>query len=336
MNAAMGTAIRADTAGRREGRPVRWFAPLLLLIVLAALLAACDSKVLERAAEAKPVSWIDAPLDDSHLPVAPYEVIFHGSDPVGVAKIEFSVDGEVQLTSANPDAERHLVTGRHMWEPPAAGNYTLRVRTQSVAGPWGEYAVAVVTVGEPPATAIPVPTEPTAPVPTATWTPTPLPTATATPIPTTIAPTPVPPTVAPTVIPTVPTPAPTPKGPVISEPEISTEQFYCPDDDRDPKEVTIVVTASDPDGVDIVRIVFRLKDKASDGRTPWAERTMAPVNDEKTLWVVTIPSALFEELGWPWYDESWFRFYFVAYDENENETQSDTYRDSITLVSICD
>jgi hypothetical protein len=176
---------------------------LLSLILLASVIVACNLPRRQASAQLWPRAWIDAPLDGSHLPLAAYELVYHGSDPAGVTQMEIDVNGQVLAGAPNPNPARHLVTQRYTWQPPAPGNYTLRARAQNTAGAWGAYAVAVVTVGEvdttpaitptplrepsptptltPQISATPTPTPPPSETPTATCTPTPVSSETPTP-----------------------------------------------------------------------------------------------------------------------------------------------------------
>ena len=118
----------------------------VLICALAILVVGCSPPASQLAAQSGPVAWIDAPLNGTTLPLAPYEVVFHGSASSGVGWVEFSVDGTVLFGNAPPDAGQSLVTVRQVWSPQFPGNYTLQARAQDQMGVWGEYATAVVTV----------------------------------------------------------------------------------------------------------------------------------------------------------------------------------------------
>ena len=59
---------------------------ILFLITLAFLISSC------RSSGPGPTSWIDKPLDKSHYPLEPLEIIAHASSASGVSSIEFAVD----------------------------------------------------------------------------------------------------------------------------------------------------------------------------------------------------------------------------------------------------
>jgi len=302
------------------------------------LLSACTSSApasptAQPVAQAGPSAWIDAPLDGSLLPLAPYEVVFHGNDPAGVAQIELSVDGQVLASDPNPAPAQLLVTMRYTWQPPAPGNYTLRVRTQNVAGVWGEYASATLTVFGQTETPSPTPVPPTdTPVPS-TFTPIPpTPTAvphTSTPVPPTpIPPTPVPPTPIPTPVPTLPPPP--PQGPAISGVQPSVAIFYS-DAKCGITQLTLQATVDDADGVSSVTFNYWLKDKTSGAETGWAvivpmQRTGGSATHG--TWTVALdgPAAVGASPG----HEYTLRYYLVATDAHGTKTQSPTY-ENVTL-----
>ncbi len=115
---------------------------------------------------------IDAPAEGATLPLAPYTIVAHASDPTSVTEIEFSVNGTVagRATGSGP-----AIVAQLAWTPPAAGLYTIQARAQNAAGTWSPYAEVHVTVQGPQAPANP------GPAATDTATPPAAPTATETP-----------------------------------------------------------------------------------------------------------------------------------------------------------
>jgi hypothetical protein len=110
-------------------------------------LAACNLPGPDDAvAAAGPQAWIDAPLDHDTLPLAPYEIVAHASDPGGMAQIEISVDGAVIGTISGSEP---LLTARQTWTPPAPGEYLIQARALNSGGVWSDYAaVSVIVAGE--------------------------------------------------------------------------------------------------------------------------------------------------------------------------------------------
>jgi hypothetical protein len=313
---------------------------LILCLILAGLLSACDSSASAvptspSVAHAGPSAWIDTPLDGSILPLAPYEVVFHGNDPAGVAQIELSVDGEVLVSNPNPAPAQLLVTMRHTWQPPAPGNYILRVRTQSETSVWGEYASATVTVVEltevpslppvlptdspVPPTLTPVPPPPTAIPPTST----PIP-------PTPVPPTPVPPTPVPTPVPTLPPPPP-PQAPSLSEAYAAPETVYS-DAKCGLTKLDLRVFADDPNGVTGVVLYYRLRDKDSGAQTAWTAVPLTRIAYEPETaahWVEQLDAQSDIASANPARQYA-FQYYFVATNSLGLTAQSPTY-ENVTL-----
>lgn len=123
-----------------------------------------------------PAAWIDAPLDNSSLPLAEYAVTSHASDPAGVAGFELSVNGQVIHNDDAPAGQpgQSLTHIQQPWQPAAPGVYLLALRARNAQGNWGPYAFAHVNVGGA-ATGTPTaaPTATLTMTPTTTLTPTP-------------------------------------------------------------------------------------------------------------------------------------------------------------------
>jgi hypothetical protein len=155
--------------GRREGEMKK----LMLVGLMVALGAGCNMPGGGSLFSPSPQAWIDAPLEGAVLPMAPYQVVFHGADPDGVQMGEFMVNGVVHSNLTNPDAASHLITFRLDWNPPGPGQYTLRARTLNSGGEWSNYSEVHVSVQEPAltATGTPAPAVATPPsvTPTAIW-----------------------------------------------------------------------------------------------------------------------------------------------------------------------
>jgi hypothetical protein len=114
--------------------------------VLALLVSACGAS----GPSISPglISWIDAPLNDSTLPLAPYQIVAHGSAPDTVEALEISVNGEILSVVNNPDPGDLLFTVKLGWTPPSAGEYLIQARSQNSGGQWSDPALARVVVSE--------------------------------------------------------------------------------------------------------------------------------------------------------------------------------------------
>ncbi len=138
------------------------------------LLAACNLSAPNTSQERS--VGIDSPVEGAVLPLAPYMILAHASDPAGVVEVEFSVNGTVVGRAAGSGS---TIAAQLAWTPPAAGPYTIQARARNVAGSWSSYAEVHVTVrgaqaAESQPTAAAAPTSAatdTATVPAATETP---------------------------------------------------------------------------------------------------------------------------------------------------------------------
>ena len=225
----------------------------LIAFLLCLLLAACDLP-LSPAAPTAPRAWFDMPLDQSVHPPGPLQMIFHASDPGGIAQVELWVNGQPAGTFNSPDTQGSLLTFNQNWTPPGPGKYTLQVRALSNQQAWSDFTqTTIVITGEreaPPAGATPTATQrpPARSTPTIAPSPTPSPlprlTSTLSPLPS-----------------FTPTPAPLPGG--VSLERVSTDLVYLGRGDCGPLEVTISVRASAPGGIRVVVLFYRFQDGSS-------------------------------------------------------------------------
>lgn len=212
--------------------------PRTLLLGLLFSLSACAV-----SPSAAPMAWIDAPLDGSHLPLAPQEVVAHGAIDGGVTQLELSVNGSEPQIGIPPDTGDRLSHVRWTWHPPEPGRYTIVVRAQANDGIWSNPAQVEVTIGEI-ASPSPSPTSEASATPTPTVSPTPTPT----------------PTPSPTVSP----------GGVTGLPP-SAGRVYYGGASCDPQQVTFRTGASAPGGVKVVVLFYRVQDADSGGQTAWSQ-----------------------------------------------------------------
>ena len=228
---------------------------ILFTILFAALmLAGCNqtqSKLLEVAYLAPggdPQAWIDAPLNESRLPFAPYEIVFHITDSQQVIIGELRINDQVISSMPNPDPADKLVTLKYLWDPESPGRYVLGVRAQNGEGTWGPVSESVVYISKPTATRPAETVTPTLePTPPETITPTLTFTESATP------------TLAPTA--------------GFSSITISPDLVYygvC-----SPDEVLVSATAADPAGITAVVLFYRLRDE-NGNVSGWLNSAMDP------------------------------------------------------------
>jgi hypothetical protein len=118
-----------------------------LVLVTAVALSACGP---QNAPASSPQAWIDAPLQGSTIPLAPYQIIAHAGFPSGISQFELTITGQGPQTIPAPadQSGQTLVYINHMWTPPAPGLYLIQVRAASPEGVFGQIVEAYVQVGD--------------------------------------------------------------------------------------------------------------------------------------------------------------------------------------------
>jgi hypothetical protein len=172
-----------------------------------------------------PETWIDAPLDQMHLPLAPYEVVFHGTDDSAVANVELRINDQAVPVPAPQGVSQKLLTAKYVWVPSAPGKYVLQARSQNSAGKWSAEALVTVWIEGLTRTI----------TPTVTLTPTPTPTL-----------------VAPVV------------GSVAIQ-SISTDTVYVGGSNCGPVQETIIARATAPKGIAVVVLFYRFNPASPKG-----------------------------------------------------------------------
>jgi hypothetical protein len=228
----------------------------LLFFTLISVLVGCNSKQAVRQTINIPgfdttQAWIDAPLPEMHIPLAPYEFVAHGTDQGGVSQLEWILDGaSLGIVDAKNSADK-LATFMYLWTPPHSGTYTLQVRAKSNANKWSELDEAVFFVGDITPTVTLIPSDTPTPVisdtPTLVISDTPTLTATKTPTGT-----------------KTPTPIP---SEITYIPGLSTNQFYF--GSCQPNQVDVTAQLSNMIGVNHVELFVRLLDNNSSDSTSW-------------------------------------------------------------------
>lgn len=147
----------------------------LLVIGVSILVVGCNRPSGPQAGKMGAQAWIDAPLDESVIPLASYQIVVHGSHIAGVEKFELALDGKTLAELEAQQVSDTLAKGEQAWMPPGPGEYTLEIRAMNNLGEWGDYDQALVRVlGEDTArsSSDPTPTSPTGTSTPPTGTPT--------------------------------------------------------------------------------------------------------------------------------------------------------------------
>ena len=230
---------------------------LLTMLCAALVMAGCNPPQPESPQDGyigkrdKPRAWIDAPLNESRLPLADYEIVFHITDAEEVVTGELSINDQVMASLPNPDPADKLVTLKYLWEPAAPGEYVVGARAQNAEGTWGPMSESLVFISEATATPLIEQAPTLAPIITieATEILTPIPTPTE--------------TVTPTLTP----------APGFSSFNITPDLVYygfC-----SPDEVLVSVKAVDTAGITAVVLFYRLRDENGQ-TTAWLNSAMDP------------------------------------------------------------
>jgi hypothetical protein len=132
---------------------------LTLLVIFLSVSCAPVSTIVPEDIPGGPGAWIDAPLDGSTIPLAPYDVVVHASDTSGISAFELKINGQIVGTDAveGDQAGQTLAHISHDWLPAAPGTYLLEVRAANGSGAYGPSAFAKIYVGNIAETGTPVP-----------------------------------------------------------------------------------------------------------------------------------------------------------------------------------
>lgn len=275
---------------------------ILTLSLLLISLTSCNLPTSPTAApiplgSGTPQTWMDAPLDQMVLPLAPYEIVFHASDDSAIQAVQLQINGQEAMIPASSSAGKNLVTVKYLWSPSAPGEYTLLARSQNLEGTWSNDAAVTIWVGDL--------------TPTITNTPTVTPTLIT--------------TFTPTLVITS-THTPTSVGMTFTH-AVSASQFYygrCT-----PTSIDIEVTISGMDADSVVLFV-KLNDQSSSETTGWISfDAMDPKGNGRYL--ITVTSSQIE--GYNRYNASWMVYQFVATKRNEVVARSESFMD--VSLSAC-
>ncbi len=124
----------------------------LVILILAAL--SCDIPGQTAATQvvippAPAQAAIDMPKEGDVIPLAPYEIVYHGADFIEVKQLELAINSVPVTIQANPAPGTGFVLLRYIWTPPAAGTYILQTRAQNQNDEWGPYTYITITVVNP-------------------------------------------------------------------------------------------------------------------------------------------------------------------------------------------
>lgn len=275
---------------------------IFLFLIAMLMLTACDKSVAPRG---NPQAWIDDPLDGMSLPLQPYLITLHGSDPLGISLMEVTINGAVLATITNPDPAQLLVHLTQQWEPAAPGRYVIRARAQDISGAWSAEDLVTVEVED-------------------ISTPTPIITTT--------------PTLTPTPTPTVtPSPTPVPQAGFAGLPVFEPAQINLPFDCAT-SSLAAEIKVNPRQKIRVVVMFYRVTDSGYAEHSEWADIAMNPV-DAVTYRVTLDPiraGGFKPWLGAHFSSPAWqgiLQTQFVIQDANGNYTRSKV--ESLVKIAGC-
>ncbi len=291
----------APKAHRVLGFRSRTLAVAMMIMLLTLTLAGCGSGSEKAALPGQLKAWVDAPLDQMTIPLAPYQIVCHGTDAGGVARMELTINDVAEADEA-VEAHGSLATLRHMWTPPGPGIYKIRVRAQNLAGEWSTNDMVTVFVATGPEAST---------------------------------------TAANGVLPattngasgatTTPAggnePQPAAGETAISQPQLSTDHFYYRYCGGSPLLVTITVSVSDPTGISGVVVHYRLRNKTTGQLSSWFDKQMTSVGGN---YQVTLNAENDFNLKFVGFDNT-VQYQFVATNSSGAATSSALY-DNLSLT----
>ncbi len=132
---------------------------LVIFLLLGLVLSGCNKPFraavspLSAPPSVPSQTWIDAPLDNTNLPLEPYTIVFHATSLDTVNEFEIWINGvfsasvRAALSGEGGSISGTLFYGEYLWTPPAPGSYLLLVRAKAGEQP-GSFDEVMITVGE--------------------------------------------------------------------------------------------------------------------------------------------------------------------------------------------
>lgn len=233
---------------------------LVLGIVLASLLAGCTQPTPAQPTPPPIYAWIDAPLPNATIPLAPATISFHGASPYGIELFQVRVNGQLidtvapETTGSGGSQYGTLFFADTEWSPPNAGTYLIWVRAQAGGGAFGTPVEVEVTVGSvgqaqvasPPALSTAPPLKPTIAAVVASPTPT-----------------------------SSPTKVPAQDDQGLPAPSFSSDVFYYRGTGCGPNELSIRIEPASAQVYSVV-LFYRLKQTDGNETTEWSSVAMNP------------------------------------------------------------
>jgi hypothetical protein len=103
------------------------------------LLSSCNFPVPQNsiASSGKLYTWIDAPLNESRLPLSPYEIVLHANAASGIAEVTLFINDESFETFPVSQTATFMTTIRQVWQPRQPGIYKIYAQVRDLNGEIG-------------------------------------------------------------------------------------------------------------------------------------------------------------------------------------------------------
>jgi hypothetical protein len=271
----------------------------LIIIVIAGLSCAIPGQSVPTMAiiPSPAQAAIDMPRDGDVIPLAPYEIVYHGSDLTEVTQLELAINSVPVTIQSNPSPGTGFVLLRYVWTPSAAGTYLIQTRAQNQKGEWGPYSYITITVESSPEPVQPSPEN--KPTPTVTVSMEPISTV---------------------IMPTVDIGG----DGIFTSIAKSEDWIYYGGDTCGPREVNFSVSVYNFTGVRYVFVFVRLDDKSSNEMTEWNDgKPMKPTTSGTYIATITMQDIP----NYTSFDEAWMHYQFVIQKPDGSYVRSKVYYD---------
>ena len=107
----------------------KWLLSLFLIL----LAASCtpSTQAAPSAEDRRLYTWIDAPLDGSHMPPGTYEIVAHANAPAGIAAVDLFINDQQVAEFTSGQAVAYMTTVRQPWDAEQPGIYQIRARSKT-------------------------------------------------------------------------------------------------------------------------------------------------------------------------------------------------------------
>jgi len=113
---------------------------IISINIIIFMIAGCNMPIQSQ----EPMTWIDQPLENAQLPLAPVTILAHAVDADGIASIEFLIFEDL-IASVSTGGTR-MENASIEWKPQKSGSYTFHVRAVDTQGNTNARSMAKVNI----------------------------------------------------------------------------------------------------------------------------------------------------------------------------------------------